>query len=228
MIEHLVVVAGPAAAGKSKLIEKIRASQFPEINARLGVSDFSKWPFYAANTIINLTQPFRKKILLEYNALPRRRQSAYDQDKSLHILRETSEVSFITLWTPPTRIFPQRFKRDLEKTLRSSEPILSALQIILLYFMLRFLPNRMRKRTAGFLLYTKRGNRFLSHRARKFLNKCHLFYLQPYEIVTLYRRWMQFCDRHISKTRNNIIVEYDKKLKFYTREEWEKIVHYYT
>ena len=224
MIDHVVIIAGPGAAGKTKLIEKICVSQFPELNARLNVIDFSKWIRHDAKTIINLTPPYRKKILLEYNILSSRHQSPFDRDKIFHILWESSEVSFITLWTPPIRIFPQRFKRDLKRVLKSSAPIISFVQIILLYSMLRILPNRMRGRVAGSLLFAKSGKRFLNNNARIFLKKCHLFYLQPDEIIKFYRRWLQYCDRYISKTRNNIIVEYDTKLKFYSREQWEDMV----
>lgn len=60
--------------------------------------------------------------------------------------------------------------------------------------------------------------------SREFLYNYFAFYCKPAEIVNCYLNWLEFCDQLKTKTRNNLIVEYDKNLKFYSRDEWEKMV----
>ena len=47
---------------------------------------------------------------------------------------------------------------------------------------------------------------------------------QPVQIINLYRRWFDFCEKQGSKTRNHYIVELGDKLKFHSRPEWEDMV----
>ena len=50
---------------------------------------------------------------------------------------------------------------------------------------------------------------------------------QPIQIINLYRRWFEFCEKQGSKTRTHCIVELGDKLKFYSRPEWENMVRIY-
>ena len=49
-------------------------------------------------------------------------------------------------------------------------------------------------------------------------------YTQPEQVVRIYRRWFQFCDQRVFKTRSHVILEFDEKLKFYSRDEWENMI----
>jgi 2-polyprenyl-3-methyl-5-hydroxy-6-metoxy-1,4-benzoquinol methylase len=52
-------------------------------------------------------------------------------------------------------------------------------------------------------------------------------YREPAQYIELYRRWFEFCERLGAKTRHHLIATLADNLKFYSRDEWERMVHEY-
>jgi len=155
-------------------------------------------------------------------------------------LQNVNNIFFITIWTPPSRLVRQLFKRDLI-TIQESGVIVQGVRFDILFIILQLIPRRLTEWLLIRILQSKLKRR-LSPRSKRFLKKYFKYYCQPYaffgnppkwfgdpaEVVKCYHYWFQFCDQYTHITRNNIIVEFDNKLKFYFRNEWDEMVRIYT
>src|ERR1051325_4097896 len=104
-IDHLLVVAGPPAAGKSYLIRELLAHRMPDLETRLDLGAVEQWTRWNAHATHSSTQETPTRLILEYDFLWHeldRRQPA--NALGLALLAEAAQVSFVTVWTPPARL----------------------------------------------------------------------------------------------------------------------------
>lgn len=207
-VEHLVIVAGPTASGKSTLIREIHERQFPEIGRCLGAKDLHEWPWIHTASIAKLTEPALKNLILHYDLL----SSGEKVLRLSDLLEGTRKVSFVTLWTSPARLEHQLIAGKLRQPIKDSIFQLAKSTVF------RCLPKFLITWIARHSLW------WLPRNSVKYRLNALKVYLQPGQVVQIYRRWFQFCDRQISKTQGHVIVEFDAKLKFYSRDEWESMV----
>jgi Predicted GTPases len=114
-IGKLVVVAGPTAAGKSTLIEKLRRNEVPEIAQKVGIDDGAAWTTTEAHKLISLTEPFVDKLLFHYDFLrPYLRSAKVPQrDEALDLLDTAEHRTFLTIWRPPQMLREQLQKSEI-------------------------------------------------------------------------------------------------------------------
>ena len=119
-IGHLVLVAGPSAAGKSSLIKNLlvparRGRQQPGVYAeaadvtaaRLDIGLGRHWaPMVAAKHLHDVTTPYLERLLVQYDfSLPARLHWPKGRpDPALDVLECASRASVITVWTPADRL----------------------------------------------------------------------------------------------------------------------------
>jgi len=131
-IGHLVLVAGPSAAGKSSFMNKfvLRARANSESRARyaagvqsvadhLGITPGLHWaPVAYAKHLHEVSVPELDRLLLQYDfSRPARKYwSRNSADPVLEVLETASRTSAITLWTPPDRLREQARQRDRRRT----------------------------------------------------------------------------------------------------------------
>jgi len=108
-IEHLVIVAGPTAAGKSTLTQAMASGHVPELAESLGIKSLHGWRIADANAIAEISEPELEGLVLNYDfLLPFLRGAKSYRDYQVFDLLETArKVSFVTLWTPPERLTRQ-------------------------------------------------------------------------------------------------------------------------
>jgi hypothetical protein len=219
-VEHLVVIAGPTASGKSILIEEIRANRLSEVGTRLGIEDLQEWRCTHARSITKMTEPALKGLVLHWDFL----WSPYRPSAKIHdgngawfdvlfdVLKGTREVSFVTLWTPPARLERQLIAGKLQ------QPVTGSTFELIKSTSFRCLPRSLIIWIARLPLW------WLPRSLFKYTLNVLKVYTQPEQVVQVYRRWFQFCDQWVSKTRSHVILEFDEKLKFYSRDEWENMI----
>src|SRR5689334_8448651 len=96
--DHLVVVAGPTAAGKSTLIRDMLAGALPELEARLGAGHLTGWTCGHAYSDERSLNSAVDHMIVEYDFLwhdldgkqPR-------EDRGLFLLAAAKKLFFITL-----------------------------------------------------------------------------------------------------------------------------------
>jgi hypothetical protein len=214
-IEHLLIVAGATASGKSALIREIRAGRLPELHTRLGVENPQQWPCASAHFIERWAVAEPNELILEYDFLWHNLDGKEPAGESASsVLERAREVSFVTLWTPPARLE----KQFINGRLRASIPpnrggiLRAAIFRLLPRFIIRALSR---------LAFLEQINRRLPGTVLLRGLLVVKIYSRPEQVLALYRRWFQFCDEHSSKMRGHLIVEYDTELKIYSRDEWE-------
>ena len=109
-IRHLLVVAGPTAAGQSALIERLLRNQLPALNRRLGTDDGALWGSPLAAGRYSAPQPAEKdRMILDYDYLraATKATKTFDRDPALDILDTADRVTVVTVWTPPAQLTDQ-------------------------------------------------------------------------------------------------------------------------
>ena len=222
-IEHLLIVAGPTGCGKKTLIREILASRIPEVQTRIGVENLQECPWMGAHLIARLTELELKRLILHYDFLWSSDGSKVEMpggQSASSILEGARQVSLVTVWTPPARLERQLIEGKLQTPLQANNVQVLKAGIFrrLPYFAIRGLSR---------FPFLKQINHWLPR--RPFIHHLLLLrlYTRPNEVVAMYRRWFQFCDRQIPKTRDHVIVEFDRELKFYSRDEWENRIQIY-
>jgi SAM-dependent methyltransferase len=114
-IGKLVVIAGPVASGKTTLQEGLMRGEFPEVAARAGIDDPSRWTKISAGWLPDLTEPSVDALLLHYDFLRPYLASAktHDRDEALDVLDTAEHVTFVTVWTPPERLRQQLIDSEI-------------------------------------------------------------------------------------------------------------------
>lgn len=204
-IHRLVIVAGPAASGKSTFIRGLYEGQFPEVGRHLGIEDLHEWPLnYLGSTGI-ITGGAFKGAILHYDFL-------YRGDRVLQGMERVRTVSVVTLWTPYERIRRHLVTGKLRVRITDSpfEIVKSKLfKLLPLPFILRM--SRMR------IWWFPRS--FF-----KFHMTTAKIYSQPDQVVRIYRGWFNLCKEFADKTRRHIIIEFDNDMRYYSLGEWEWVI----
>jgi hypothetical protein len=205
-IDHLVVVAGPTASGKSTLISELCKKRFPEIENRLGIENLAEWPRVSAISIDQLIEPALEGLILHYDFL-------YDGDEALGLLDGVHQVSFITLWTPPERLRSQLITGKLRR--RGTGNLFELVKSNVF----QLLPLTLILRMSKIPLW------LLPRSLLRFHLNALKIYSQPPHVAHIYRRWLRFCNKQIAKTKSHIILELDDELRSYSLEEWKSMIH---
>lgn len=233
MIERLVVVAAPSAAGKTRIKQELQAHGLPALASRLNLANLGDWQHVSRKIMKRAIRPEPKGLVLfECNLTPGYvRKLPYHRDElTVQLLEQAQEITFLTVWTPPARLAEQRMKREWQRFDRDRRKVgramasLSRLRRFVILVLLRYLPGPT-ARVATRLLSSRLGRRLLGNRSGGSLERLFAFYLRPGEIVQCYRDWLLFCERYASKTRAHIIAEFDGDLKLYSRDQWEGILN---
>lgn len=211
-IDRLVIIAGPTAAGKSTFIKQLTARPPPEIRARYGLEDLPDWPQMVANRLVQLDELELERLILHYDFL-----WAPGGARAPALLDGAREITLMTLWTPAARLERQL----IDGKLRAPFPASPAQRIKAAVF--RLLPRPIVRRLAAALPLERLG-RWLPERPLIHHLRLIRIYARADGVLALYRGWLEYCDRDIARAREHIIVEFDRELKFYSREEWENRV----
>ena len=112
-IEHLFVVAGPPAVGKSTLIRRLGSDDM--LRERLGVPKDA--PILDTRTVERSRPSALEALLFHYDLLRllNRGIPAYENDPTLALLDSTRRVTFMTLRTSPDRLRAQLERRRLAR-----------------------------------------------------------------------------------------------------------------
>jgi hypothetical protein len=218
-LQRLIVFAGPAAVGKTTIVRKLREGRLPELAGRLDLGQAGNWHYTTGDK--RPPPPSCRHVLLDYNALPAYRHGlAYEEEEALRLVGQAPRISFVTIWAPPERMARQFLADDLKRERRR------AYQLALLLG--RALPGPWRRRLGSYLLQrildSSLQKALLGSRYKRFRERLLDFYTQPSSVEALYRQWFRFCERHRERTERSLIVQYDTRLQFLSREEWQEIV----
>ena len=222
-IEHLLIVAGPTACGKTRVIREILSGGLPELGRRLGIEGW-QWTLMSTQAIAAFGGEL-DRVILQYDFLWSYSGLNLDMADGLailsSILEDAREVSVVTLWTPPPRLERQFIQAKLRPPARpgaAQKPALERARFRVKTGLFRLLPRR-------FILWMARSPwleridaGLPGHILPRQLRVLGI-YQRPARVADLYRRWFQFCDRQAF--RRQWIVELDGDLKFHSRAEWE-------
>jgi len=108
-IDHLVVVAGPPAVGKSRLIRRLARDDL--LRERLGVPKDA--PALAARAVPRRRPTAHEALILHYDLLRLLHQAipAYECDPGLSLLGSAARITFLTVRTSPDRLRAQLEQR---------------------------------------------------------------------------------------------------------------------
>jgi hypothetical protein len=217
-VQRLIVVAGPAAVGKTTIVRKLRDGNLPELARRLDFGQGADWHYTTGEK--NVPPPSSRRVLLDYNALPPYRHDLnYEEEEGLRLVGRAERISFVTIWAPRERMARQRLADDLKRERRRAYKL--ALQLG------RALPSRWRRRLGSYLLQrildSNLPKALLRSRHKRFREHYLDFYTQPRSIEALYRKWFRFCELHQERTERHLIVQCDTRLRFFSRQQWEEI-----
>jgi len=223
-IDRVLIVAGPTAAGKSTFVKELTAGRLEPLQTRVGIPKLHEWPWLTMGSLVRRADVQLTEVILHYDFLwiyPSFDGQTPAAEKSLAaILNESREVSIVTLWTPPERLERQIIEGKLQTPLQpnSLQVLKAGIFRRLPYFAIRGLSR---------FPFLKQINHWLP--GRPFIHHLRLLglYTRPNEVVAMYRRWFHFCDHQIPNTSNHLIVEFDKTVKFYSRDEWENRIRIY-
>jgi hypothetical protein len=223
-IDRVLIVAGPTAAGKSTFVKELTAGRLEPLQTRVGIPNLQEWPWLTMGSLVRRADVQLKEAILHYDFLwiyPSFDGQTPAAEKSLAaILNESREVSIVTLWTPPATLERHLIEGKLRVRLQANR--VQGLKALIF----RRLPRLAIRGLAKFPCLNSISRSLPGHAFLHHLLVLRI-YSRPDEVVAMYRRWLQFCDRQISKTRAHVIVEFDKELKFYSRDEWENRIRIY-
>ena len=231
-IHHLVVVAGPSASGKATLIADILTNRLQELCTQLGISDPKEATLVKANSLGESAQGSVDTVIFHYDffLFPKsgvaqrptwgRSARTYERDENLDILKDSDEISFVTLWTAPDRLrrqVSQRHQLRLRRRLRRGElqppDARTTMQRVM-----SAIRNHVPQSVKFWIRQMVGRDGPLRHQKRLET------YGRPDEVLKMYRRWLRFTENQDFRVRNNLIVVYDQELTIYTREHWERSV----
>ncbi len=134
-IGHLLLFAGPTAAGKRTLARELFARRLPQLEDRLGLDDPAAFEPLLQNTDLYAPGPAeRPRLALRYDILRPRTTNVpdYEHDPALEVLACSSRVSIVTLFVSPAHLQaqlsaaerrrpPRRWSRRHRRVLRHYE-----------------------------------------------------------------------------------------------------------
>jgi SAM-dependent methyltransferase len=115
IVDELIVVAGPTSAGKSSLIDELRAGKHPELAQQLGVGSLAGVPLLSAAGLGRDQTLHHPRLIFHYDFMRPFGRSAktHDRDEGLDVLQSAKRIHFVTLWTPPDRLRAQLVRGEL-------------------------------------------------------------------------------------------------------------------
>ena len=116
-IDDLVIVAGPTASGKSRLIDRAIAGDEPEFCRQLGIDDPSLWPAMNAFGLVAPQPPHMERLFFHYDTMRPFKRSAHvhERDEALDILGCARRVRVVTIWNPPETLLDQFEEADIRR-----------------------------------------------------------------------------------------------------------------
>jgi len=114
-IDRLIVIAGPTSSGKSTLIAALGNGGEGEIAARLGIASDTKWEASGLYDIVTDTRSQLPTIVMHYDFLGRLRDANHTAQRRalLDVISCCRDVTIVTLWTEPTRLYEQFEQSEL-------------------------------------------------------------------------------------------------------------------
>ena len=216
-VDHLVLVGGPTASGKTTLINGLRGGKLPQVEERLGAERLSEWPLTGAIRLREVREAHMPRLLFHYDFCRPFMRSArtIDRDEGLSLLKTTDRISILTLWTPAERLEKQIAARDIARAgagLRSR------------------IANALRRRIGGRIPLSAtelpvvggllgRLRRYRPDRRKKALAK---LYTQPERVAELYEQWFDFCDGLGDRVGQHVVVEMTDPPRFCSPKEWRE------
>jgi 2-polyprenyl-3-methyl-5-hydroxy-6-metoxy-1,4-benzoquinol methylase len=116
-IGRLLVVAGPTAAGKSTLIERLAAGDLPEVAAAVGFDAPRSWRLIGdRESLRKFSDAHVDRLVLHYDfARPLYKATPYERDTALELLACADVVTIVTVWTDPARLRRQMEASELRQ-----------------------------------------------------------------------------------------------------------------
>jgi hypothetical protein len=236
-IDHLVIVAGPTASGKSVLLRELTAHRLPELHERIGIGNLHDWPQMTAGAMLRQSDLKLERLILHYDFLWPYPSSIIGaaEWRALSLLEGARQISIITLWTQPPRLAEQliqdRFRGPTNRNSRHQRRTAPSRRKSRLHLAddlaeaLRVQVFRLTPRPAILALAKFPGWKRLNRRLPTWGLVHHLVALRIYSdverCVEMYRRWFDFCHRRLPAVREHVIVEFGEDLKVYTEDEWK-------
>ena len=111
-IDHLVVVAGVQASGKSRLIDALVADPRSPMAQQLGMDTNAEWGVQQFGNLGRKEPVDTPSVVLHYNISKHLIDGdIYQHNRALNDLISTAKkVTFVTMWTPPPQLL-ENFKR---------------------------------------------------------------------------------------------------------------------
>lgn len=102
-INRMLIIAGPTAAGKKHLMNKLKAGQAPELAKNLGLKDFDDWRTINAEDLDRPTESEIPNLLFGYDIMRPHLRSAevHERDEALDILQCAKSIRVVTIWCSP-------------------------------------------------------------------------------------------------------------------------------
>jgi hypothetical protein len=217
-IEHIIVVAGPTAAGKSTLIHEMLAGRLPELAEGIGAADLTRWAARNMHSAEPFIETATECMIIEYDFLWHDFAGAdIGHSRLASLLERAKDVSFITVWTPPARLEKQFLYGRL------GAPLPPNLGGIFRGWVFRSLPRSV-IRGVSWLPVWKKLDSMLPGTALLRGLVVERIYSRPGKLAAVYSRWFRLADEYESKTRGHLIVEHAAGRKIYSRFEWDKHV----
>jgi len=115
-IDHLVVVSGPVAAGKTYFCNSLLAGELPAIATQLGIAAGSYPPLIGTSHKAQSVAAGASVALFHYGFLRTygRKAKTPAHDETLDVLDCANRRSFVTLWTPPQTLVERITKGEID------------------------------------------------------------------------------------------------------------------
>jgi tRNA (mo5U34)-methyltransferase len=124
-IGRLLLVAGPTAAGKTTMIERLKKGALPEVAERLELGDARAWPTIPAGKLREIAEPAIDRLIFHYDFLRPylRRGASLVRDEALDPLEVAERVQAVTIFTPPERLLRQYEQSEIEPRLAARKDV---------------------------------------------------------------------------------------------------------
>ena len=111
-LKQLIVIAGPAASGKTFLLNRIKKGLCPRLCNQMGIVNSADWHFTNDRDAPNALQVGFDKLIIHYDLY-----NQYNGEKVRQLLQAADEITALTLCAPP-HILAERNKHRILKNLR--------------------------------------------------------------------------------------------------------------
>ena len=114
-IGELLVVAGPSAAGKSRMIERLQRRELPNVEAIWGSGGQGPWEVTYPNHLSDLRDPSPERLAYHYDITRPylRGPFNYSRDRALDLLDLARSVASLTVVSSPADLQARWFNREI-------------------------------------------------------------------------------------------------------------------